>query len=181
MTSPVEPRLRNVLGGAFYGWVFFTVLVGFMTFGYIAVMGIATSVHSNIEEFLYNAASTMGIALIGLMWALVLGGSVGLLATGILGVPLAWVSSRLMREVASWRAHVAAQFGVGAVSAALAVLVYMTLAQDWSILDVAAIPLIASLTAGSSASLGWLAVWKIESRSTSMPEPRTYAESDAPR
>ena len=48
MTAPVEPRLRSVLAGAFYGWVFFTVLVGFFTFVYIAVMGVAASFHSNI-------------------------------------------------------------------------------------------------------------------------------------
>ena len=160
--SPVNSRVGNVLAGALIGWLVFTTLVGWMSFSALMASPLVTP-GLFPEATLESAVALLESALWTGFWAVIVAGIVSLIVTMVIGFPLAYLTGQLLRNVSSWKAHVAALFATGALAAMLALGPFLVFGDGdlayWGVIQA-----LASAVAGLSAALGWIALWKFPPR-----------------
>jgi len=126
---PLPPTGRNIAVGA--GW---TVLI------FVGAITIITAVLTGP---------------FGLFFALIISAGVTLVVTPIVGIPLALLSTRVLRNSGSLQVHRAGQFVAGSIAAAIPVAIYLWLtdgfAPSWLLAAASAVVAVG----GGSALAGW--------------------------
>ena len=174
MSAHFTPSLVRVAAGALWGWLIFTGLVSWLSFSSVVIATFMWNRGGGIQND--SVATIVGMALVFGFWAGLVAAVVSFFVTGVVGVPLARLVSHWMRNVSSLRAHIIANFTIGAFSAAIALVLFAAIGDGYDLVFTTFVPIVALALAGTSASLGWVITWRVSQRSTA----HAYAESPAP-